>query len=128
MVQYCDIPIYCIPKPQSALYSDHQLQQASRDKLHIKTAPDEIWSVLIVSGSTECLILLAAASDDIRVKLYLTRSLQPEYLYKQPETQGDLFLNGCSLLSHCVARFHCNRRCIFSVSIMLSVYIFRSTL
>lgn len=101
-------------KPQSALYSKFshqqqlvwmQLRQASRDKLHIKAAPDEIWSILIVSGSTECLILLTTTADDIWGELHLTRSQKPEclYNYQHSEIQGDLVLNECSLLIHCVS-------------------------
>lgn len=93
-------------KPQSALYSKFshqqqlswmQLRQASRDKLHIKAAPDEIWSILIASGSAECLILLTTAADDIWGELHLTRSQQPErlYNYQRSEIQGDLVLNEC---------------------------------
>lgn len=93
-------------KPQSALCSKFshqqqlswmQLRQASRDKLHIKAAPDEIWSILIASGSAECLILLTTAADDIWGELHRTRSQQPErlYNYQHSETQGDLVLSEC---------------------------------
>lgn len=78
-------------KPQSALWprcihrpSCTQLRQGGRDKLHIKTTTDEIWSVLIVSGSA---ILLTTASDDVWGTFYLSRRQQPESLYNYQQRE-----------------------------------------
>lgn len=86
-------------------------------KCTLKTALDEIWSVLIMSGSTAGVILLAAA-DDVWGKPHLTKS-------QHPELQGDLVSSGCCLPSRLVMIYFRIMGCILSASIMLSVLYFR---
>lgn len=112
---WTDMIFLNIIKPQSALYSHFsqqllswmQRQQASRDRLHIKTAPDELWSVLIVSGSPESLILLTTASDDVWGKLHLTGARQPECLYNY---QQKYKVTASRLGAACVLRLQWNMK------------------